>query len=873
MNTAPLFELIDKRIALDKQDSDSAYFLALTSKLEYVTKIVVGGVLACVGDDVERHRYSVEHRLVRANSLGEWADSLNHLLTGPPADFFDPNASDLIKELTDRVGPEDWRHSVVSSLSAAGAEVGTNTSLSTKVRLRECFEIGVSLRNRSKGHGATTTEQYGQACPHLEDALTTIATRLRLFKLPWAYLHRNLSEKYRVSPLLGNTSCFNYLKSTTHEHLPNGVYLYLNRPVRVGLVFSDADLTDVYLPNGNNKNGRFEVLSYTTNSVARKDGTAWLSPPGQLPPSETEGDPVLNPLGRTFANVPPMLNDYVPRPDLVSRVTRELLESDRHPIVSLTGPGGIGKTTIAIAALRDIANYGSRPYDVLLWISARDTDLLESGAKPVRPGVINQIDIARAAVDLLEPTERFSKDFDPTRYFENSLTSGTAGKTLFVLDNFETVQSPADAFAWVDAHVKLPNKVLITTRIRDFQGDYPIEIGGMNEEQANALVEQHGRRLRIDGLLTPDYKKKLISEAEGHPYVMRIMLGQIATDQRLVEPKRIMANSEHVLRALFERTYNTLSPGGQKIFLLLSSWRVAVPEVALEAVLLRPGNDRFDVSGALDELYRFSLINRVDAEEQDQVVVSVPLAVALYGRKKIEASPFKVSVEEDRKLLMEFGPGRGKDSQQRILPRIEKLYQSVAEQAQTNPTILEERRPVLEFLADSIPKAFLQLSELVLEVDDSDQSRELAKSYVQRFLEGPMSPHDRHDAWLKLADLCNASRDWKREIHAVCEAAMVFPSDLESLGMYANRLNSRLRVLKDDGIEDAWSTGIRELLSRIIQAMERRLPELTATNCSRLAWLYLNANNDERARDVAKKGLEREPENEYCLNLIHKLDS
>ena len=873
MDNAPLFELIDRRVALDKEDSDSAYFLALTSKLEYLTKIVVAGVLACVGDDVDRHRYSVEHRLVRANSLGEWVEALNHLLTGPPADFFDPNASDLIKDLTDRVGPGDWRYSIVSGLNVASAEVGAPRSLGTKLRLRECFEIGVRLRNRSRGHGAPTTEQYGRSCPHLADSLTAIAERLHLFRLPWAYLHRNLSGKYRVSPLLGDTSCFDYLKSTTHEQLPNGIYLYLNRPIRLNLVFGDPDLTDIFLPNGNNKDGRFEVLSYVTNGVDRKDGTAWLSPPGQLPPSETEGEPALNPLGGAFANLPPMLADYVPRPDLVSRLTDELLDSDRHPIVTLTGPGGIGKTTVAIAALRDIASSEDRPYDVLLWISARDTDLLETGAKPVRPNVIKQDDIARAAVNLLEPSDRLSKDFNATRYFENSLRTGTAGSTLFVLDNFETVQSPADVFAWVDAHVKLPNKVLITTRIRDFQGDYPIEIGGMNEEQAHALVDQHGRRLDINGLLTQDYKKKLISESEGHPYVMRIMLGQVATERRLVDPQRIMANSDHVLRALFERTYNALSPGGQKIFLLLSSWRVAVPEVALEAVLLRPGNDRFDVSGALDELNRFSLINRVNAEEQDQVVVSVPLAVALYGRRKLEASPFKVSVEEDRKLLMEFGPGRGKDAQQRILPRIENLYQSVAKQAQTNPAILEERRAVLEFLADSVPKAFLQLADLVLEVDDSEQSRELAKGYVQRFLEGPMSPHDQHDAWLKLADLCNSSKDWKREIHAVCEAALVFPSDVESLGIYANRLNGRLRALKDDGVEDAWSTGIRELLGRVIQAMEKRLPEMTATNCSRLAWLHLNVNNEERARDVAKKGLERESENEYCLNLIHKLDS
>ena len=64
MAVKPLFLGIDRRIELDREDSDSAYFHALTLKLEYITKLVTAGVLACVSDDLDRHRYSVEHTLV-----------------------------------------------------------------------------------------------------------------------------------------------------------------------------------------------------------------------------------------------------------------------------------------------------------------------------------------------------------------------------------------------------------------------------------------------------------------------------------------------------------------------------------------------------------------------------------------------------------------------------------------------------------------------------------------------------------------------------------------------------------------------------------------------------------------------------------------
>ena len=661
MTQQSLFHRIDNRIALDKMDGDYAYFQALSLKLEYVTKIVTSGVIACINEDVDRHRYSLEHKLVRANSIGEWVEALNEALVGPPAQFFDSNGRGLVRDLTERVGSGDWRYSAVTNLNQAAAVVGVETQLGGKVALRQFFDIGVKFRNRSRGHGATTNDQCSQSCPRLADGLEAVVGGLRLFELPWVYLHRNLSGKYRVSPLLGDTSSFDYLKSARDEQLPNGVFLYSGRPVHIPLIFSDPDVLEIALPNGNYQGGTFEVLSYATNEMTRKDGSAWSEPPDRLPWSETEGGDVLEDLGNTFANVPPKFDGYIPRSDLENRLQEELLKSDRHHIISLTGPGGIGKTAIAIAAIHGIAGRETTPYDVILWISARDIDLLESGPKPVSPRVITQRNISDAAVELLEPSDSSSKGFDPDAFFQNCLADGAAGPTLFVIDNFETLQSPDDVFKWIDTHIRPPNKVLITTRFRDFNGDYAIKIGGMTDEQAGRLVDQHAERLKVTALLDSDYKRELIREADGHPYVMKILLGQVAKEHHAVKPERIVASADDLLKALFERTYGALSPGGQRVFLLLCSWRVFVPEVAVEAVLLRSGKERFDVKEALEELHRFSLVDQIfseEKEEKEEAFVGVPLAAAMYGRRKLEVSPFKVEVEEDRKLLMEFGAGK-----------------------------------------------------------------------------------------------------------------------------------------------------------------------------------------------------------------------
>ena len=871
MANQSLFDGIIQRIARDKEDGDYAYFQALNLKLEYVTKIITSGVIACIGEDVERHRYSLEHQLVRTNSIGEWVEVLNKALVGPPSQFFDANGRDLVMDLTKRVGSQDWRYSAVLSLNQAAAEIGAEAPLGRKVALRQFFDIGVRLRNRSRGHGATTNAQCSRACPRLADSLDAVVGELRLFKLPWAYLHRNLSGKYRVSTLLGDTSSFDHLKRERDVKLPNGVFLYLDRPVRVPLVFSDPDVLDIALPNGNHQGGTFESLSYVTNEVARQDGSKWSDPPTRLPQSETEGSAVLEPLGNTFTNMPPSFDGYILRSDLEGRLQKELLKPDRHRIISLTGPGGIGKTAIAIAAIHGIAKRESLPYEVVLWISARDIDLLEFGPKPVSPRVITKQDISRAAVELLEPPNSLSKRFNPETFFQNCLAEGAAGPTLFVLDNFETVQNPDDVFRWIDAHIRPPNKILITTRFRDFNGDYAIKIGGMTDEQANLLVDQHAARLKVTALLGSNYKRELIRESDGHPYVMKILLGQVAREGHAVKPRRIVASADDLLKALFERTYGALSPGGQRVFLLLCSWRVFVPEVAVEAVLLRPGIERFDVTEALEELRRFSLVDQIFSKEEEEAFVGVPLAAAMYGRSKLEVSPLKVEVEEDRKLLMEFGAGKKEAVALGVLPRIENLIRAVALRASTSPKTLEEKLPVLEYLAARVPKTYLQLSDLVREVGAPEHSIDRAKKYVRNYLENVPTP-ERLEAWRKLADLCQSSQDTVGELHALSEAALLVASDQEDLGRFANRLNTRIRDLKGHSSEDTWSGKVRGLLERVIEAMEKHFKELSATNCSRLAWLHLNVGNLGRAVDVAKIGSERDPTNEHCQNLILKLD-
>ena len=203
----------------------------------------------------------------------------------------------------------------------------------------------------------------------------------------------------------------------------------------------------------------------------------------------------LLPRGKCFSNAPTPAHDYVPR-NLLEEELFELLMDDRHPIVTLQGAGGVGKTSSTLQVIKKL--HDKDRYETIVWFSARDIDLLPFGPRTVRPGVLSPNDIADqySALVLSEP-ETTKKGFDRKEFFQSQLGKSDGGTCLFVFDNFETVQNPVEMFTWIESFIRLPNKVLITTRLRDFQGRLSVRSSWDDRtrskypDRADRLVARH----------------------------------------------------------------------------------------------------------------------------------------------------------------------------------------------------------------------------------------------------------------------------------------------------------------------------------------------------------------------------------------------
>jgi len=847
-----------------KTDSDFTYFFSLLLAAEAIVKIIALGIVASIADDKDRNRYRLEYALVRADGIGDWAKIIEDALAGPASQYLLYEARIEQVELTQMCKQSSWQYDATFELKKALELLNiTVEEMPVKSNMKRWFRLFATLRNKTRGHGATKPEKTTEAAKHLAKSIDLICCNFHLFNRPWAFLHRNLSGKYRVTPITENAQEFDFLKKESNHQLSNGVYLYITSPRQINLMSSDSELQDFFFANGGANSKTFELLSYSTDDKLRETIIPFLSPPGVLPASETKGHGELQLEENCFTNVPKLYQDYINRADLQKELY-DLLIDDRRSIITLVGCGGIGKTSLALRVIKNL--YDKSRYTSIIWLSARDVDLKFTGPKSVRPEVLSQDDMSKYYSELVLSRDEIShKDFNARKYFEEQLQSSDLGPCLFVLDNFETTENPIEIYNWVETFIRSPNKVLITTRLREFKGDYPVEVSGMSESESRSLIDQTAEILNITDHLNESYIAELTDSSEGHPYVLKILLGEVAKKKRIASIPHMIAGTEDILTALFERTYAVLSPCAQRAYLTLSAWNSPVPKLALEAVLCRSTKQRNEVEKGIESLLQYSVAELHHAPADNQEFINLPLVASVFGKKKLNITPSKHSIKADVEILQMLGPSRGDDMHLGLVSRLETFLKNISLRIEKEEKY-EELFPVLEMICRSYNPGWLLLARWHIEQDTCDSFLQ-AKEELHRFLENSPSSSNAIDAWNLLSKACAHTDDALGEIHALVERAQISSIPFDELSSIINKFN---RYLKEHGLEIDKEQKI-DLAGRLASVMEVRKDEASANDLSRMAWLEIHLGRETIARDYVLKGLQIDSYNSHLKKLESRL--
>jgi tetratricopeptide (TPR) repeat protein len=265
---------------------------------------------------------------------------------------------------------------------------------------------------------------------------------------------------------------------------------------------------------------------------------------------------------------------FVPRRDrddhdFIERVRNEL-EPGKKQLVVLWGAGGVGKTAIAVEAVRGLIEPFAKR---IAWVSADGLDsfslttLLDSIATQ-----LGQSELRKLPLDLKREQVRDLVKTAPT---------------LIVLDNFETIESAerAHCIDWLGKPA--PCTALITTRdMIENARNIPIDV--MRSDEANNLLDQLIVQAHEARAFVNLDRERLIQTAEANPLVLQWIVGQIDLAQ---DPNEVLDELRHGEGSAAERVFNRsfelkqLNNGGRAVLLALSLFapsatRKAVAEVS-----------------------------------------------------------------------------------------------------------------------------------------------------------------------------------------------------------------------------------------------------------------------------------------------------
>ena len=351
------------------------------------------------------------------------------------------------------------------------------------------------------------------------------------------------------------------------------------------------------------------------------------------------------PIGRPESrpsNLPTSRTAFVGRDREVAGVKELLLRPDVH-LVTLTGPGGIGKTRLGLKVAEALADhFASGAYYVPL-APVSDPTLI--------PAAIAQT-LGLREIGGQSPLERLKT------YLQHSLRL----PMLLLLDNFEHLVAAASFVAELLASTARL-KLLVTSRAPLHvygEHEYPVPPLALPDPKLVPAVEQLTRypavalfiqRARAVG---PDFEVNKENAAAVATICLPLAIELAAARIKLLSPSAIQARLEsrlqlltggardlparqQTLRGAIDWSYGLLNPAEQILFRRLSVFVSGCTLEGVEAVCNTKRDLELDVLDGMASLVDKSLLQRVDLGEEESRFVMLD-TIREYGREHLIAS-------------------------------------------------------------------------------------------------------------------------------------------------------------------------------------------------------------------------------------------
>lgn len=247
----------------------------------------------------------------------------------------------------------------------------------------------------------------------------------------------------------------------------------------------------------------------------------------------------------------------------IAQLFDALHDPRRHPIVSIKGIGGIGKTALADHTLRCFLAEEETLHD-LVWISAKQEFISGSGISGSQTSVRIEMLFDELGQKLgLDEVLRLPL----AQKIDRLATVLRTQRHLVVLDNLETVEDFRQLAPWLE-RLANPTQFLLTARetIPALTTITQVELGELDQAAAVALIEYTATEKGVDGFAPQD----VYVLVGGNPLAILLLVSQM----HFLPPHIVLegvrtGSTEEMYKYIFWKSWSVLSEAAKELLFVI----------------------------------------------------------------------------------------------------------------------------------------------------------------------------------------------------------------------------------------------------------------------------------------------------------------
>jgi LuxR family glucitol operon transcriptional activator len=286
-----------------------------------------------------------------------------------------------------------------------------------------------------------------------------------------------------------------------------------------------------------------------------------------------------------------------------------------HPVITVTGEGGIGKTALTVRCLYDLIDLESTPYEAVLFGSLKTNRLTPHGIQTI-------VDSASTEVEVLQPLlAQFAKieaDAPAEAVFEGLIKLLSSFRVLLVIDNIETIE--LDALRPLLVRIPQGSKIVLTSRIGLGEIEIRYPLGPLASKDAVRLFRSLARLFNMGELFKRDDEQiaAVCERLYSNPLLIRWFVEGYSEGRSIPELLNSRRSMAVVLDFCFQNVYGRFTDLQRKILQTL----VIVPGPLSEVQLaLLSGIGTVDeIRVELQYLYASNVVRRAVDQVEGRAV-------------------------------------------------------------------------------------------------------------------------------------------------------------------------------------------------------------------------------------------------------------